>query len=479
MADFNLNLEDFIAKVLERVYNYLSGNRDVVSPGSVRAYEYALRDILANIMMSGGSDVEGSIIRVGVENLYTSVKVNEGVDKRRLLEEAFKYALYMVEERHIVKNDEVDSTGEYPVKFSNAGSRVEEPSGAERQGNGVQVLDSTMGSGGSSDEELANAIFEVFYGSVGTMNFINLAQLINMFIDPMAHIAEKVKVLRRIVKYLVSYGILPSSKGGSGGRVFRALEEVSRRPYMSSVVRVSRFTEHSNYPTYISGVREFRIGDPAYLIDLDKTSMNIGRKALLGKPISTRDIVTREFADVKATDIVLCLDTSGSMKEFSGMYMKIDIAKEAIMRYIKYLSKTGDRLSMILFNFRADILWGPHMVRRYAREMEELTRYIYPGGGTNIASALERARSILARSNYPNKHVICITDGRTVNATGCIRETVKLRRMGATLSTIAIGDNSDINLLMRLSRIGNGVFIKIDDVGNLDKALIIDKMNIR
>ncbi|KUO91760.1 MAG: hypothetical protein AT713_04250 [Caldivirga sp. JCHS_4] len=65
-----------------------------------------------------------------------------------------------------------------------------------------------------------------------------------------------------------------------------------------------------------------------------------------------------------------------------------------------------------------------------------------------------------------------------MNASSCIRETVKLRRMGVTLSTIAVGDNSDIDLLMRISKIGNGLFIKINDISNLDKALIMDKLGL-
>ncbi|MFP3316675.1 MAG: hypothetical protein RXN91_10100, partial [Caldivirga sp.] len=90
MEDYSI--EGFVSMVLSRVYQYLSNHKDVLSPGSVRSYEYALRDIIANIMLSGG-DVEERIIRVGVENLYTSVNVNGGVDKRRILEEAFRYAL--------------------------------------------------------------------------------------------------------------------------------------------------------------------------------------------------------------------------------------------------------------------------------------------------------------------------------------------------------------------------------------------------
>ena len=471
------DIEKFISMVLSRVYQYLVNHQDVVSPGSVRSYEYALKDIVANILISGGGGIEDKIIRVGIENLYTSVSVNNDADKRRILEEAFKYALSLLNDTPRINEDEVDTDEEGLVRSSAGKSQLSPSNNDSNNGGADQLINQELGTGDESSDNIANVIYDVFYGSVGTMNFINLAQLLNMFVDPMAHITEKVKVLRRLVKYLASYGLLPR-QGKGGSRIFKAFDNAAREPTMGNAFRVSRFTEHSNYPTYITGVREYRIGDPAYRIDLDKTSMNMVRKSFLNKPISTRDIVVREYADVKLMDIVLCLDTSGSMKEFSGAYMKMDIAKEAIMKYLRYLSKTNDRLSMVLFNFRADILWGPHSVKKYINEMEEMSKYIYPGGGTNIANALEKARIILSKSNYPNKHAICITDGRTVNASSCIKEAMKLRRMGVTLSTVAVGDNSDFDLLMRLSKIGNGLFIKIDDISNLDKALIMDKLGL-
>ena len=470
------DIEKFISMVLSRVYQYLVNHQDVVSPGSVRSYEYALRDIMANILISGGGNIEDKLIRVGVENLYTSVSVNNGADKRKILEEAFRYALSLLNDVHRRNEDEISSDEEELVRGNVGKSQLNSSSDNKDSGTG-QLINQELGTGNESSDDMANVIYDVFYGSVGTMNFINLAQLLNMFVNPMAHITEKVKVLRRLAKYLASYGLLPR-QGKGGSRVFKALDNVAREPTIGNAFRVSRFTEHSNYPTYITGVREYKIGDPAYRIDLDKTSMNMVRKTFLNKPMSTRDIVVREYADVKLMDIVLCLDTSGSMKEFSGVYMKMDIAKEAIVKYIRYLSKTNDKLSMVLFNFRADVLWGPHPVKKYINEMEEMSRYIYPGGGTNIANALEKARIILSKSNYPNKHTICITDGRTVNASSCIKEAVRLRRMGVTLSTVAVGDNSDFDLLMRLSKIGNGLFIKINDISNLDKALIMDKLGL-
>ncbi|WP_243674894.1 VWA domain-containing protein [Vulcanisaeta distributa] len=333
-------------------------------------------------------------------------------------------------------------------------------------------------------DSIISTIYEILYGGVGTVNFLNLAQLINMFIDPYANIVEKTKVLRKMEPYLRNYGLLPTDfrRNRDGGeRVFEALRNVVRNA-MSGMgqVKVVRFTDIDKYPTYVVSVREYKIGDNYFDVDLQKTAMNLSRKSMMHKLFTNKDIVVKEYANVKTIDIVLCLDVSGgSMRELSNGMPKIEIAKDAVGQYIQFLSKTNDRLAMVLFNFRADVLWGGlHQVRRYWQQMNYMLKYVYAGGGTNLANALERSREVLTRSRSNSKHVICVTDGRTVNSSMCIKEAVRLRRGGgATISTIAIGENSDDELLMRLSKIGGGLFIKISSIHDLGKALIMDKLH--
>jgi len=329
-------------------------------------------------------------------------------------------------------------------------------------------------------DSIISTIYEILYGGVGTVNFLNLAQLINMFIDPYANIVEKVQVLKKMEPYLRNYGLLPTDirRSREGERVFEALRNVVRNA-MSGMgqVKIVRFTDIDKYPTYVVSVREYKIGDNYFDVDLQKTAMNLSRKTMMHKLFTNKDIVVKEYANVKTIDIVLCLDVSGSMRELSNGMPKIEIAKDAVAQYIEFLSKTNDRLAMVLFNFRADVLWSLHQVRRYWQQMNYMLKYVYAGGGTNLANALERSREVLTRSRSSSKHVICVTDGRTVNSSMCIKEAVRLRRGGTTISTIAIGENSDDELLMRLSKIGGGLFIKISSIHDLGKALIMDKLH--
>jgi Mg-chelatase subunit ChlD len=504
----NIDPGYIVVRVLSKVYAYLQEDSRVIRPGSVRSFESAVNDIMMRIMLEGGVDYDKfkeTVVRVGIENLYLSVETTNPEDKKRVLEEAFERAFEDLETRQSeVGPESLDQqVSGFNVGASDNFENVERGNNDE-----TENISGSIGGGFGSDlsaeesqdltigktlvanvdernkdarlDSIISTIYEILYGGVGTVNFLNLAQLINMFIDPYANIVEKVQVLKKMEPYLRNYGLLPTDirKSREGEKVFEALRNVVRNA-MSGMgqVKIVRFTDIDKYPTYVVSVREYKIGDNYFDVDLQKTAMNLSRKTMMHKLFTNKDIVVKEYANVKTIDIVLCLDVSGSMRELSNGMPKIEIAKDAVAQYIEFLSKTNDRLAMVLFNFRADVLWSLHQVRRYWQQMNYMLKYVYAGGGTNLANALERSREVLTRSRSSSKHVICVTDGRTVNSSMCIKEAVRLRRGGTTISTIAIGENSDDELLMRLSKIGGGLFIKISSIHDLGKALIMDKLH--
>jgi Mg-chelatase subunit ChlD len=504
----NIDPGYIVVRVLSKVYAYLQEDSRVIRPGSVRSFESAVNDIMMRIMLEGGVDYDKfkeTVVRVGIENLYLSVETTNPEDKKRVLEEAFERAFEDLETRQSeVGPESLDQqVSGFNVGASDNFENVERGNNDETENTSGNIgggFGSDLSAEESQDltigktlvtnvdernkdarlDSIISTIYEILYGGVGTVNFLNLAQLINMFIDPYANIVEKVQVLKKMEPYLRNYGLLPTDirRSREGERVFEALRNVVRNA-MSGMgqVKIVRFTDIDKYPTYVVSVREYKIGDNYFDVDLQKTAMNLSRKTMMHKLFTNKDIVVKEYANVKTIDIVLCLDVSGSMRELSNGMPKIEIAKDAVAQYIEFLSKTNDRLAMVLFNFRADVLWSLHQVRRYWQQMNYMLKYVYAGGGTNLANALERSREVLTRSRSSSKHVICVTDGRTVNSSMCIKEAVRLRRGGTTISTIAIGENSDDELLMRLSKIGGGLFIKISSIHDLGKALIMDKLH--
>ncbi len=539
--ELQLDPLSLINKVLEYVYEYLSSDSRVIRPGSVRSYEAAAADIYFRLLLEGGNIDEDKlreiVTRIGIQNLLLSVETQSPEEKKLILEEAFEYALNRVLKGfdELAKQGHVPQGKEQEKQLAERGEGQSRPgsrrggarTGTDRRGlqgeerdlevklgsySAEQTLyDETFGglkqhmhtqsrgvslkttgeivntqveevSMNDEMEQMISTIYEAFYGGVGTVNFMNLAQLINMFVRYDANIIKKVQVLKKLEKYLRGYGLVGQTtytRLSQGEK--KVLEEFRRRTrgYSSdmSQMKVMKFVGSDRYPTYVVNMREFKFGDSYSSIDLYKTAINISRKSLMGKMITSRDIVVKEYANVKSIDLVLCLDVSGSMRELSWGVQKIDIAKDAVSKYVQFLTNTNDKLALILFNFRADVLWTLHQVKKYWKYMLYLLSYVYAGGGTNLAHALERAREVLSKSKNSAKHIVCVTDGRTVNAQLCIREVMRLRRQGATISTIAIGENSDDDLLMKISKIGGGLFIKISNIHDLSKALIIDKLH--
>ncbi len=525
-----------ISDILHYVYEFLSNDARVIRPGSVRSYEAAVADIYVRLLLEEGIDERkfcDIVKRVGIENLLLSVETQSPEEKKVILEEAFNYALTKVmrklEENIIRRSTELER--DYDKERSTEGGRAipdsthDKAKKGEGKSNSLDSLSEseldassttldnisfvrqrreTVHSAGTyearvsgevtdfvsqesiedeSFENMISTIYDALYGGVGTVNFMNLAQLINMFVRYDANIVRKAQVLKKLERYLKVYGFsaqLTFTRLAKGER--RLFEEFRRRVRGSSSeaaqMKVVKFSGSDRYPTYIITTREFKFGDSYSNIDLYKTAMNISRKMIMGKLVTNKDLVVKEYANIKSIDLVLCLDVSGSMRELSWGIQKIEIAKDAVAKYVQFLMNTTDRLALVLFNFRADVLWTLHQVRRFWKYMLYLLSYVYAGGGTNLAHALERAREILVKSRSTAKHVVCVTDGRTVNAQLCVKETIRLRRQGATVSTIAVGENSDDDLLMRISRIGGGLFIKINNMYDLSRALILDKLHL-
>jgi hypothetical protein len=357
----NIDPGYIVVRVLSKVYAYLQEDSRVIRPGSVRSFESAVNDIMMRIMLEGGVDYDKfkeTVVRVGIENLYLSVETTNPEDKKRVLEEAFERAFEDLETRQSeVGPESLDQqVSGFNVGASDNFENVERGNNDE-----TENISGSIGGGFGSDlsaeesqdltigktlvanvdernkdarlDSIISTIYEILYGGVGTVNFLNLAQLINMFIDPYANIVEKVQVLKKMEPYLRNYGLLPTDirRSREGERVFEALRNVVRNA-MSGMgqVKIVRFTDIDKYPTYVVSVREYKIGDNYFDVDLQKTAMNLSRKTMMHKLFTNKDIVVKEYANVKTIDIVLCLDVSGSMRELSNGMPKIEIAKDAV-----------------------------------------------------------------------------------------------------------------------------------------------------
>ncbi len=153
--------------------------------------------------------------------------------------------------------------------------------------------------------------------------------------------------------------------------------------------------------------------------------------------------------------MVLVIDKSGSM---GGM--KIELAKEAAQAVVELL---GPRDQIGVLAFEGSPFWISELQQLVDKGVVvDRIRSLQAGGGTNMYPAMEEAYQALSQSVARIKHVIILTDG--ISSPGDFRgitEAMVAERI--TVSTVAVGEDADLNLLEDIARIGRGRYYFTDD----------------
>ncbi|UDK95616.1 VWA domain-containing protein [Lysinibacillus sphaericus] len=161
--------------------------------------------------------------------------------------------------------------------------------------------------------------------------------------------------------------------------------------------------------------------------------------------------------------LVIVLDRSGSMYG-----SKLELAKEAAARSVEML-RDEDTLGFIAFDDRPweIIETGPLGNKE---EAVDTILSVTPGGGTEIYRSLAAAYDSLADLKLQRKHIILLTDGQS--QAGNYDDLIETgKEQGVTLSTVAIGQDADGNLLQSLSEMGSGRFYDVIDEQTIPSIL--------
>lgn len=167
--------------------------------------------------------------------------------------------------------------------------------------------------------------------------------------------------------------------------------------------------------------------------------------------------------------LVLCMDTSGSMREPVGAGTKLDLAKEGAVRTLELL-QPFDRLGVLGFSDEHEWhvlltapLDDPGPIAARIRGMDAV-------GGTEIGPALVEALDALRAVPAQIKHVVLLTDGKSQGADWA-RITADYRREHVTLSTVGVGAEVDRRLLAELAGATGGRFIDAADARTVPRLL--------
>ena len=153
--------------------------------------------------------------------------------------------------------------------------------------------------------------------------------------------------------------------------------------------------------------------------------------------------------------MVLVIDKSGSM---GGE--KIEMAKSAARSAVELLGR-NDKISVIAFDGETYIISEIQSAQNKAAISDDIAR-IDAGGGTTMFPAMDEAYQILMATPAKLKHVIILTDG--VSAPGDFEGLAQeMTSNKITVSTVAVGSDSDTQLLEDIARIGNGRYYLTED----------------
>jgi uncharacterized membrane protein len=146
--------------------------------------------------------------------------------------------------------------------------------------------------------------------------------------------------------------------------------------------------------------------------------------------------------------MVLSIDKSGSM---SGD--KIAMARSAARSAVELLGRR-DQVAVLAFDGETFVISEMQRASDKGGIDSDIAR-IDAGGGTSMYPSMELANELLQATSARLKHVILLTDG--VSSPGDFEGITQTMVSGRiTVSTVAVGEGSDTQLLEEIARVGKG-----------------------
>jgi len=184
-------------------------------------------------------------------------------------------------------------------------------------------------------------------------------------------------------------------------------------------------------------------------------------------------------------DIVLVLDSSGSMKQFgfdiNDIYKsKFDVVKEVVSDFIS--NRKNDRIGMITFGDVAFVSSPLTFEKKFLQKILKMQSVAVAGQKTAINDAVTQAYKMLSKSKAKSKVIILLTDGIDNMSKVTNQELLSLiKGSDIKLYTIAIGTPRDYNgeYLQALANASGGEFFATTNAQGLKQIYKqIDKLEV-
>lgn len=192
-------------------------------------------------------------------------------------------------------------------------------------------------------------------------------------------------------------------------------------------------------------------------------------------------------ADNRQVNVLVALDSSGSMAETAAGQVKMDSAKSAIDRFVNQLPKTA-HVGLLLYGHKGSSRAADKAVScagieaiyplspLNTQQFRSAVNAVQPNGFTPIAAALQKASTVFANANGDdNRNVIyVVSDGLETCGGDPVTAARQLKASNAKVIVNVIGfdvDNESQRQLQAVADAGGGAFISVRTAKELDDTL--------
>ncbi|OPX44480.1 von Willebrand factor type A domain protein [Ruminiclostridium hungatei] len=163
--------------------------------------------------------------------------------------------------------------------------------------------------------------------------------------------------------------------------------------------------------------------------------------------------------------LLLIIDKSGSMSEGVAGISKVDMAKEGAIRSLESLRAGKDEIGVLSLDGAYSWVVKRQIIND-PKAIEEDIGSIRADGGTSIIPSLKAAYESLKESDAKIKHIILLTDG-LAERVGYDSLLQDINKESITVSTVAVGQDSDKALLSMIANSCSGRFYVTDAYSNI------------
>ena len=180
----------------------------------------------------------------------------------------------------------------------------------------------------------------------------------------------------------------------------------------------------------------------------------------------------KQKIEIPSLAVVLSIDRSGSMAMSTDEKVtKLDLAKEAAHLVIDLLD---ERNEVGVMSWDTEFIWDfPVKTARDRAAAHHAVATIKAGGGTDGYPALKEAYAVLFDRPALLKHVIFLSDGQMTRGdfAGLLR---RMSKDKITISTVAIGKDADVQLMVDIAKWGRGRFYYTEDSQTIPRIFTLE-----